>query len=237
MKPIKCQRKFKFKKKKTHAFKNFSGLLSHFRLCLVLFHLTPSHRTLSLWIDGAIRTNADLEAHNCFPSHADLKHLENIFFSREATQDFTPQSTHKAEHFVQVPESQENPHSKADMTILCTSHSAGHKTRTPTAGEHCSVAHIRLSRVEGGYSALKFPTTKAIQSDLQQPTNSILPSTILILPPVIWASHPTEKAGPTGESFISIQVDRWGWGFLHPQNQSGEGLSTSLCASKPPALT
>ena len=200
----------------THAFKNFSSLLSHFRLCLVLFHLTPSHRALSQWIDGATCTSPDLEAHHHFPSHADLKHLEKIFFSSEATQGFTPESAHTEQSTVQVPESQENPHSKADMTILCTSHSAGHKTQTPAAGDHCSVAHVRLSRVEGGCSALKFPTPKAIQSDLQQPINSILPSTILILPSIIWASHPTEMAGPTRESFISIQVGRRGWGFLHP---------------------
>lgn len=144
---MKCQRKFKLKKKKTHAFKNFSSL-SHFRLCLVLFHLTPSRRALSQWIDGAIRTNPDLEACNGFPGHADLKHLEKIFFSREATQGFTTESAGTLQSTVQALESQETPHSKAGTTILRRSHSAGHKTQTPTAGDHCSVAYVRLSRVE-----------------------------------------------------------------------------------------
>lgn len=86
----------------THAFKNFSSLLSHFRLCLIWFHLTPSHWVLSGWIDGAIHTNPALLAHNRFPSHTDLKHLEKIFFSREATQDFTPESAHTEQNTVQV---------------------------------------------------------------------------------------------------------------------------------------
>lgn len=120
------------------------------------------------------------------------------------------------------------PRSKADMTMLCRSHSAGCKTPVPAAGDHCSGAHVRLSRVEGGCRALKFPTPKAIQSDLQQPTNSILPSTILILPPLIWASHPTEMAGPAGEIFISIQAGRRGWGLLHPRNQAKQGRTVGF---------
>lgn len=120
------------------------------------------------------------------------------------------------------------PCSKADMTMLCRSHSAGCKTPIPAAGDHRSGAHIRLSRVEGGCRALKFPTPKAIQSDLQQPTKSILPSTILILPPLIWASHPTEMAGPAGEIFISIQAGRRGWGLLHPRNQAKQGRTVGF---------
>lgn len=94
----------------------------------MLFHLTPSHRALSQCIDGAICTNPDLEAHNHSRSHTDLKYLEKTFFSREATQGFTPESVNRAE---QVLESQENPRSKVNMTILFTSHSQGTNPKSP----------------------------------------------------------------------------------------------------------
>lgn len=149
-------------------------------------------------------------------------------FPEKPPEVFTPELAHTEQITVQVPESQENPRSKANMTILCTSHGAGHKTQTPTAGDHCSGAHVRPSGVGGGCSALKAPTPTATPSDLEEPINSISPSTVLILPPVVRASHPTEMAGPTRESFISIQVGRQRWGFLHPRNQVKRGRTVSF---------